>query len=185
MSFHGPVQNFCPQSDSYGFHCGDPWPSQPLQGQEYIPSPLSLRGDCGAGKDEVNCSQSEEIVNLGIELQLLQASSRSQTTGYCLLLKPVDISRYLKSDFVSDLAMHTLIFKWYNAVQHQDRLLYVQAMVNLYYKSTLKCFLHRRLTFQKAGTYPLGMQIVSSGLKHPHVAKWSRRIQWKELSLSI
>lgn len=149
-----------------------------------IPSPLSpplARGDCGAGKDEVNCSQSEEIIDLGIELQLLnpRAGAKPQAIVCYLCLLPVDISRYLKSDFV----MHTLILKWYNTVQHQGRVLY--AMVNLYYKSILKCFLHRRLIFQNAGTYPLGMQIVSSGLKHSHVVKWSRRIQWKELWLLI
>lgn len=89
-----------------------------------------------------------------------QPSSMNQTRGYCLLLKPVDISRYLKSDVVSDLTMHTLILKWYNTVQHQGRLLYAQATVNLSYKSILKCFLHRRLIFQNVGMYPLGTQIV-------------------------
>lgn len=93
-----------------------------------------------------------------------QLSSRSQTTGYCLLLKPVDISRYLKSAFMSGLAMHIPTLKWYNTVRHQGRLLYFQAMVNLYHKSILKRLLHSRLILQNAGTYPLGMQIVSSGL---------------------
>lgn len=121
----------------------------------------------------------------GNRAPVAQPWSRSQTTGYCLLLKPLDISRYLKPDFVSDLTMHTLILKLYNTVQHQGRLSYTQAMLNLYYKSILKCFLRRRSISQNAGTYPLGMQIVSSGLKHSHVVKWSRRIQWKEFSLLI
>lgn len=51
-------------------------------------------------------------------------SSRSQTTGYCLLWEPVDISRYLKSDFMSGLTIHIPVLKWYNTVRHQGRLLY-------------------------------------------------------------
>lgn len=55
---------------------------------------------------------------------IAQLSGRSQTAGYCLLLKPVDIPRYLKSDFTSRLVTHIPMLKWYNCVWHQGKLLY-------------------------------------------------------------
>lgn len=69
----------------------------------FTPLTIPMRGDCGAGEDEVNCSVRGKSWP-GNWAPLAQPSSRSQTTGYCLLLKPVDVSTYLKSDFVSDLS---------------------------------------------------------------------------------
>lgn len=81
----------------------------------------------------------------------------------------------------------TPTLKWYGTVQHQHRLLYFQATVSLYHKSILQCLWHCRLIFQNTGTYPSGDadRFLRTQFKHSHVAKWSRRIQWKDLSLLI
>lgn len=111
-----------------------------------------------------------------------QLSSRRQTTGYCLLLSPADISRYS-----SGLSTHVAMLKWFNTVQQQGRLSCFRVVVNLQHESVLKCLLHSRLIFSECRNISFGDAdcFLRTQLKHSQAVKQSRRIQCMELSLLI
>lgn len=178
IGFHGCVQNLClpvstaetPDQPSHGksgnvfLRC----PRHPLQ---------EVTGKQGAMKWPAH-SQRKQLTWESSS----SCPSRRRTTGCCLLLNPVDISRDL-----SGLSMHIAMLKRFNTARQQGRLSRFQAMLNLHHKSVLKCLLHSRLIFSECRNISRGDAdcFLRTQLKHSQVVKWSRRIQWKELSLLI